>query len=143
MVLAARPELKWGAYLFFYGYVFTLIAAGAFGMLLAPIEARFLLGLDVNHLMQSTAATTMSQYRFLRAIELGLGVTVLLLRKEIYRDRFFNRLFLAIMAGGIAARLLGLAFDGRPAWTQVFFLAYELVGIVLIFLYTRGTVRPR
>jgi hypothetical protein len=143
VVLAAQPALKWSAYLFFYGYVFALIAAGTFGVLFAPIDARYLLGLDVTHLPPLTAATTMSQYRFLRAIEIGLGVLAVVLRKEIYRERLFNRLFLAIMAGGIAARLIGLLFDGRPAWAQLFFLVYELIGIVLIFLYTRTTVRPR
>jgi hypothetical protein len=143
VVLAAQPVLKWGALLFFYGYVLALVAAGAFGMLLAPVDARYLLGLDVTHLQPLTAATTLSQYRFLRAIEAGLGVTLLVLRGEIYRERLFNRLFLAVMAGGIAARLIGLVFDGRPAWSQLFFLALELIGIVLIFLYTRTTVGPR
>jgi hypothetical protein len=141
VVLAAKSALKGSAYVFFYGYVLTLIAAGAFGLLLARLDARYLLGLDLTHLSPLTAATTMSQYRFLRAIELGFGVIAFTFRHEIFRDRIFNRLFLVIMACGIAGRVLGFAIDGMPSVAMLFFLAFELVGIVLIFAYTRTSVR--
>ncbi len=143
MVLATKSTLKWSAYLFFYGYVLTLIAAGAFGMLLARLDARYVLGLDITQLSPLVVATTLSQYRFLRAIELGFGVFAFTFRNQIFGDQVFNRLFLAIMACGIGSRILGLIFDGIPSSAMLFFLIYELVGIVLIFAYTRVTVRPR
>ncbi len=142
VVLATHSALKWPAYLFFYGYVLTLIAAGAFGMLLARLDVRYLLGLDLNQLSPLTAATTMSQYRFLRAIEVGFGAFAFTFRNEIFGDRIFNRLFLSVMACGVASRVLGLIFDGSPSVPMLFFLSFELVGIVLIFAYTRTTVRP-
>ncbi len=143
MVLATNATLKWSAYLFFYGYVLTLIAAGAFGMLLPRLDARYLLGLDITQLSPLTAATTMSQYGFLRAMEIGFGVFAVVFRNEIFHDKVFNRLFLAIMACGIASRILGLVFDGIPSVPMLFFLTFELVGIVLIFAFTRMTLcRP-
>jgi len=143
VVLAAKSALKGSAHLFFYGYVLTLIAAGAFGLVLARLDARYLLGLDLSQLTPLTAATTMSQYRFLRAIELGFGVIAFRFRIEIFSDRTFNRLFLAVMACGIAGRVLGVVVDGTPSLPMLFFLVYELVGIALIFAYTRSTVRTR
>ena len=140
MVLAAKSALKGSAYLFFYGYVLTLIAAGAFGLVLARLDARYLLGLDLSQLTPLTAATTLSQYRFLRAIELGFGVIAFTFRNEIFHDRTFNRLFLVIMACGIAGRVLGVVIDGTPSLPMFFFLTFELVGIALIFAYTRSTV---
>lgn len=140
MVLAAKSALKGSAYLFFYGYVLTLIAAGAFGLVLARLDARYLLGLDLSQLTPLTAATTMSQYRFLRAIELGFGAIAFTFRNEIFHVRTFNRLFLAIMACGIGGRALGVIMDGTPSLPMFFFLTFELVGIALIFAYTRSTV---
>ena len=85
----------------------------------------------------------MSQYRFLRAIEIGFGVFAVRFRNQIFHDQVFNRLFLVIMAGGIAGRILGLVFDGIPSIAMLFFLTFEVVGITLIFAFTRETVRTR
>ncbi len=141
MVLGANAALRLPALAFFYGYVLTLIAAGALGMLLGRLDLRYLLGLDPAQLAPLTAATTLSQYRFLRAIELGFGVTAFWFRDAIFRERTWNGLFLAVMAAGITGRLLGLAFDGRPSIPMLFFLVFELIGITLIFTYSRATVR--
>jgi hypothetical protein len=90
----------------------------------------------------SSAVDLLSQYRFLRAIEAGFGLLVITQWRRIYAEQFANRVFLVAMAGGIGARLLGLVVDGVPSWFLRSFLISEIVGIVIIFLYTRRSVRP-
>ena len=143
MVSAGNLPLKWASYIFFYGYVGTLIVAGVWGVFFARIDMPLLLNVQIDHLPPVTAANLLSQYRFLRAIEIGFGVLAITFRNEIFHDQVFNRLFLVIMAGGIAGRILGLVFDGIPSIAMLFFLTFEVVGITLIFAFTRETVRTR
>jgi hypothetical protein len=138
----AHPALRVTSTAFFFGYVLLLIAAGAAGAVLAGLDMRWLIGLKLGALDEDTKANLMSQYRFLRAIELGFGVFAVLHRHRIYRERFYNRLFLFVMGSGIAARLIGIAVDGSPSLAMYFFLATEAIGFVLIYVYTRTTVEP-
>jgi hypothetical protein len=72
-----------------------------------------LTGLDLDQVPADAEANLLSQYRFLRAIELGFGVFTLMNRHEIFENVGYNALFLSIMAAGVAARLLSLALDGN------------------------------
>jgi hypothetical protein len=137
----ARPEaLRTASLVFFFAYVATLIAAGAWGIVGARLDLPILLRLHVGVLPHRAAANLLSQYRFLRALELGFGLFALLYWKLIYSVRSYNRLFLATMGYGVAARLLSLAADGLPSVWMYAFLGWELVGVVLVFLATRGSV---
>lgn len=132
--------LKWGSWAFFYGYVGLLIMAGAWGAVLGRVDQRLLFDLEVDRLAPVTEASMLSQYRFLRAIELGFGLWAILHRRDIHRVRAANHLFLFVMTAGVTARLLGLAIDGSPSGAMYFFLATELIGVTLIFAYTRRTL---
>lgn len=137
----ASLALRRTSLVFFFGYVALLIAAGAWGIVGARVDMHFLLRLDPHTLPARTQANLLGQYRFLRALELGFGLFALRWWRSIYRLRAYNRLFLATMAGGVGARLLSLAADGTPSWWMDVFLAWELVGVVLVFASTRATVR--
>lgn len=125
---------------FFFTYVATLIAAGAWGIVGARIDMWLLLRLHTGDLSNRAAANLLSQYRFLRAIELGFGVFAFTHWRQIYSLRSYNRLFLSVMTAGVAARVLSLAVDGTPSFWMFLFLGWELVGVVLIFLVTRSIV---
>lgn len=127
--------------LFYYGYVGVLILAGGWGVLGARLDHRLLFGLDVSTLEPKAAASLLSQYRFLRAIELGFGLFALLFKREIYTVPLYNHVFLTAMFLGIVARVISLVLDGRPRSAFYFFLGYEGVGIVLIYAHTRGTLQ--
>ena len=122
--------------IFFYGYALLLIIAGAWGVVGARIDQRILLGLDLNRLDPLTSASVVTQYRFLRAIELGFGLFAILFKKEIYTEPSFTHLFLYTMAAGVVARLISLVLDGRPRKIFYFFIASEAIGVVLIAVYT-------
>ncbi len=79
-----------------------------------------------------------STYRFLRALELCFGIVALAYRRRIFGERVPNLIFLSAMAAGVAARLLGLAVDGSPGLLVLGVIAWELAGVVVIFLATRS-----
>ena len=132
--------MKFLAYLLFYGYVILLIVAGAWGVFFARFDHRLLFQLDVHTLMPVTAASLVSQYRFLRALEFGFGMFSILYRREIFTSRAFNRLFLATMAFGVVARIVSLVLDGPPFPIFYFFLTTEFAGVVFIYTYSRQTL---
>ena len=134
----AHHALRRVSLVFFFVYVALLIVAGAWGIVGARLDMRVLLQLHIHALPHRAATNLLSQYRFLRAIELGFGVFALTNRQRIYSVRSYNRLFLSVMAAGVAARLVSLALDGTPSWWMFVFLGWELVGVVLIFLATRS-----
>jgi Domain of unknown function (DUF4345) len=138
----AHPALRVTSTAFFFGYVLLLIGAGAWGVVLAQLDMRWLIGLKLGALGDETKANLLSQYRFLRALELGFGIFAVLHRHRIFGERLYNRLFLFVMGSGIAARLVGLAADGSPSPAMYVFLVTEAIGFVLIFAYTRATVAP-
>ena len=126
----------------FGGYVALLIVAGAWGVVGARVDLPLLLHLPLDGLTPEAEANLLSQYRFLRAIELGFGLFALQFRREIFTHSAYNRLFLFTMAAGVVARLIGLAADGRPTGVMFGFLGWEAVGVVVIAWHTR-TVRAQ
>ena len=137
-VPVVNAAIRRASLVFFFAYVATLILAGAWGVVGARLDMRILLQLHLANLPDRAATNLLSQYRFLRAIELGFGLFALRFWREIYRLRSYNRLFLATMACGVGARVLSLIADGVPSVWMIGFLGWELVGVVLIFLATRS-----
>jgi hypothetical protein len=132
--------LKVSAYGLFYGYVLTLILAGLWGVFFARIDQNILFHLNPPELEKGTAASLISQYRFLRAIEFGFGMFSIIFRNDIFSSSRFNRLFLGTMFIGLAARGVSLVLDGVPYPIFDCFAAYELVSLILIYMYSRTTV---
>ncbi len=134
--------MKTLAYGLFYVYVGTLILAGAWGIVGARLDQRLLFGLSLHELDRVTAASLLSQYRFLRAVELGFGLFALIYRVEIFTVPAYNRLFLTIMTLGVLTRVFSLAVDGLPRPVFFVFLLTEAAGVVAIYAYSRTTLRP-
>jgi peptidoglycan/LPS O-acetylase OafA/YrhL len=131
------------AYFFFYTYVGLLVVAGLWGAFVgAKIDQQMLFGFDIASVNPTTAASILTQYRFLRLIEFGFGMFALLFTKEVFSQLKFNRLFLGVMFLGVVARVISYFVDGPPNWLFYFFAGYELVGVLLIFLYTRNQLHP-
>lgn len=125
-------------YFFFYTYIGLVILAGFWGAFLgADLDQQMLLGLDTGALTQKTRANVLTQYRFLRAMELGYGLFAIVFRNEIFSIKKFNLLFLVIMLGGVLARVISLVVDGYPHWIFYFFMIYEGIGVVIIYLYSQ------
>jgi len=139
---SAPPLLRLASNTFFYAYVGLLVIAGAWGMAFARVDMSWLFQIRIETLDPVAQASLLSQYRFLRAIELAFGLWALSQAHAIHTKKVPNRLFLIGMGAGVLGRLISLPVDGRPSWPMFFFLATELVGVVVIFTYTRFTLRP-
>ncbi len=127
---------------FFYGYTGLCVVAGAMGAVFARTDVALISGFHPSDQpREHSAATMLSQHRFLRALEMGFGLFSLHERDRIQTDVPTNRLFLSLMASGIAARVIGRAVDGRPRANAYVFGGSELVGLFLIFAHTRSTLR--
>lgn len=133
----AHSLLKWAALVLFFGYAGLLALAGAWGVVGARLDMPLLLDVDLDDLPATAEANLLAQYRFLRAVELGFGLVALVYWRRIFSLGPFNAWFLAIMGAGVAARLLSLALDGVPSAAMLSVLAWELVGVIAIFAYTR------
>jgi hypothetical protein len=127
------------SYFFFYTYTGLVIVAGFWGAFINPVfDFYVLFGLDLKSIADAPRINLVSQYRFLRALEFGFGLFSYFFSNKIFSMRIYNHLFLTGMLSGVLARVLSLIFDGSPSKLFYFFLIYELIGVILIFLYTRN-----
>jgi hypothetical protein len=130
--------LKLLSYFFFYTYVGAVLLAGLWGAFIGPrLDMVWLFDLDTNLLPEYSRTNLISQYRFLRALELGYGLYSVFFIKEIFTDKRFNILFLLIMFLGVLSRVVSLVAEGSPSGLFYFFLIHEAAGVVVIFLYTK------
>ena len=122
---------------FFYTYVGLVIIAGFWGAFINPyFDFDLLFSLDPHTLTDHVRINLLSQYRFLRALELGFGLFSILFMKKIFNEKTFNVLFLIIMGSGILARVISWMVDGKPNTFSQLFMFYELAGWIIIFMYT-------
>ena len=133
--------MKLVSYMFFYAYAGVVILAGAWGAFINPhFDYYILFHMDTHLLPDYSRINMMSQYRFLRAIELGFGLFSVIFVRDIFSEKKFNRLFLFIMGSGILARVASIMFDGSPGGLMYFFLIFEVIGWTAIFSYSLNQV---
>jgi len=123
--------------LMFYGYASVLVLVGAFGIVMADWELAVLYGFSGADQDPTVRATLLNQYRFLKAMELSCGVYLFLFRRAIFRRPTHYYLFLLIIFGGGAARVLSIVVDGWPTWPFIAFAGAELATGVLVVLHVR------
>ena len=129
--------MKRVCFFFFYTYIGLIIVAGFFGAFINPyFELEQMFRLDAYKLSDYERINLLSQYRFLRALELGFGLFSVLFVKPIFNERLFNILFLLIMGLGILARIVSWFADGKSNYLSQFFMYYELISWISIFFYT-------
>lgn len=130
--------MKQVSYFFFYTYISIVVIAGFWGAFINPVwDFANLFQIQVRDFDDFQRINMLSQYRFLRAIELGFGIFALEFVKEIFSEKKFNRLFLGIMALGILGRAASWMADGNPGLMTKFFLFYEAIGWVFIYLFSK------
>ncbi|MTI23155.1 DUF4345 domain-containing protein [Fulvivirga sp. RKSG066] len=134
--------MKFLANFFFFTYIGLVVLAGFWGAFVNPeFDFRMLFKLDTDTLTSYSQINLISQYRFLRALELGYGIFSLMFYREIFTEKKFNYLYLWIMLSGALARIVAIAIDGMPSTLFMFFLIYELLGVIVIFAYTNRQIK--
>ncbi len=135
--------MKGLSYFFFYTYIGLVLVAGFWGAFINPyFDFKLLCNMDTMDLDEHVRINLLSQYRFLRALELGFGLFSLRFVSQIFHEKKFNVLFLVIMFSGVLARAISLIADGIPGTFHLFFMTYEFIGLIIIFIYTRKTIAP-
>ena len=115
--------------------------AGFWGAFIYPeLDFKILFNFQIKDLYDFERINILSQYRFLRGLELGFGIFALTFIKEIFSEKKFNRVFLITMGLGIMARIVSWLVDGNPGFLTKFFLFYEAIGWVLIFVYSKSSL---
>lgn len=130
------------SYFFFYTYIGLVLLAGFWGAFIYPaLDFKLLMGIDLKSLSDYERINILSQYRFLRALEFGFGLFSIVFRKEIFTDSKFNSLFLMIMFSGVMARVVSIVADGLPNIYFYFFMIWEFLGVIFIFLHTQPIIK--
>lgn len=97
------------------GYLVTCVLAGVNGALRAGADTRRIAGADVGRELTAVeAASLLSTWRFLRALEAGFGALCLADWRRLHEEPARGRDFALAMGAGVAARLVGRLADGRP-----------------------------
>jgi len=133
----ADALLRRAALVLFFGYAVTLVLAGVWGAVATRLDFPLVIGLDLSEVPPDAEADLLNHYRFLRAVELCFGIFSLVWWRRIFGERTPNLIFLATMAAGVSARLLGLALDGTPGLLVFSVITWEIAGVIVIFLATR------
>lgn len=122
------------AYFFFFTYVGLVIVAGFWGAFINPTwDLRVMFSIELEELDPDSTTNLLSQYRFLRALELGFGLVSIVFVGRIFSDAHYRKLFLFVMGLGILARIFSWGFDGNPNLLTKFFLFYEAIGWLIIW----------
>jgi hypothetical protein len=133
--------VKWSGLASFCAYLAALLVLGVAGVVAPEQELHLLYRLELTDLSPGARVVLLHQYRFLKAIVVGFGVFAAVFHKQIFSSAVFNRVFLAILFGGAMARTLSIIIDGRPQWGLVSFTVLEYIFGLLIFAYSRSTLK--
>lgn len=132
---------------FYFYCLFLVIIGGVLGLIVpkwAPLDfevyATTIFRTNIDH---ASMASAINQYRFMKSMEFGFGLFGLLFRKEIYTVKKFNYYFLGIMILGTLMRVLSNLTDGVPRPAYIFFSVLEFVFWIIIFLYSRQTLKSQ
>lgn len=122
-------------------YGVMLLLVGIAGIFTAEWELRHLYDLNFGE-WPKAEATFLSQYRFLKGVEMGAGTFCLILGRAIMSGGRASAVFLLLIAGGIIARSLAWVADGTPSWPMLVFLGLETLVLVVYLVHLRQ-VRAR
>jgi len=117
----------------FWGYVGMLVGIGASGIVIARWELVKFFTIPIDSLEKRAQATFLSQYRFLKAMELGFSAFAVVFRQQIFAQPAYHQFFLIVLFAGAGARVLAMIIDGRPSNFFIVVTAYELLtGVMMI-----------
>lgn len=122
----------------FYIWAGAAVVFGLVGVVFAGWELPIAFGLDVDAGAPDGSATFLNQYRFLRGVECGVGVLMLILRREMLSDPRYGWLFVVVVLAGATGRLVGLILDGMPPAWMLVLLAVEAAAAAAMALHLRA-----
>lgn len=116
-----------------FGYSLVFLAVGAVGIFCTGWELRTTYGFDPAAL--TDPASFLGQYQFLKAVEFGMGLFGLLMRREILSKGVENLIFQAVVLSGVIARLAAWISYGTPKPVFILIMLLEALTFVFIWLH--------
>ena len=130
--------MKLSATFLFYLWAVAALCSGFIGIVAAPWELTVAFGADFSAMAERQQATLLNQYRFLRGVEFGVGVTLLVLRQKVLHDHRVGSLFVVVTGAGAAGRLVSIGVDGTPVWWVVGLFVIEAAAALAVALHLRS-----
>jgi hypothetical protein len=130
--------MKAAATVLFYVWTGAAAVFGAVGLIAATWELPQFFHVALADMLPGERADLLNQYRFLRGVELGVGLLFLALRREVLNEPRFGWLFVVVVGAGALGRIAGVVLDGRPGLWMVALLIIELAALVAVALHLRA-----
>lgn len=130
--------MKTAATVLFYVWAGAAALFGAVGLAAATWELPLVFHVPLDGMQPGDRADLLNQYRFLRGVELGVGLLFLALRREVLHERRLGLLFVVVVGAGALGRIAGIALDGWPSPWMVALLVIELAAMVAVALHLRA-----
>ena len=124
----------------FCGWSGAVLVLGGLGIFTGAWELEKIFRIDLAGMGPVATANLLNQYRFLKAIEFGFGLFCFVFWREIFRSRVFNRVFVAVVFLGAAARALSITIEGVPHRAFVGITILEFLTGFVVVAYSRRTV---
>ena len=119
-------------------YAATCIVAGLSGIFAAPAEMHLLYHFDPRTVPGLETADLMSQFGFIKAMELGLGLFIIARLGPILEGGGERRLFAFIVFAGLLARVIAWLRHGEPSTLFLVFLVVEAVLLLCLLIGGRS-----
>jgi hypothetical protein len=110
-----------------WSYVAGLLILGAVGVVAPGPELALFYGVDLSGLPAVERTVVLHQLSLLKVFVLGVALWSIAFRHEIFTRRLHRGIFLTIMFGEVASRLLSIVRDGYPGSRLVSITATALV----------------
>ena len=115
--------------------IVVFIAVGLTGVLFGPWEFELVVPVALDS-VGGDRVTFMNQMRFLKALELAVGVMLFALRRDILERAHINRAVTALLWLTPMARVFSLLADGVPDPSFVLLMAVEISGALIMTTYS-------
>ena len=122
------PIVLWVAIVMFIG-------VGLSGVMFGAWEFDLVVPVALDSLGENQT-TFMNQLRFLKALELSVGVLLFAARREILDSAPINRAVVAVLWITPMARVASLALDGLPHGSFIALMCVELTGAAVMTAYS-------
>ena len=110
-------------------------AIGLSGIIFGAWEFSVLIPVDLEG-VEGDKVTPMNQLRFLKAIELAVGIMLFAIRREFFERAGINRAVVFLFWVTPMARVASLILDGVPANSFLALLAVELTGATVVAIHS-------
>lgn len=118
----------------YFAYAAAFIVFGALSVAATPTEMQWLYGMEPRVVPEG--AILLNQYRFLRVVEVGFGLLLLVFRREVFTEPRANAAVLGVFFAIPASRTLSIVLDG---WSGTFLFTFMLAEYAIFAILALGS----